>query len=126
VRLVYSHPYDFVQGAGAASYRAVYARWLDDLAARQAQGRLQVRPMTEFADFLLRMVRTDLTFARHGSTLRISLRNPAGLRDVTVAVPHGKYRLTDLDGVRTVHAGDWDLYTITGQTDATVLVLAVR
>ena len=92
VRLMYSHPYNLYLYHGDQDYLPAYAAWLDELAARCRDGRLQVRPMREFADFQLRMLATEATWRVADGELRLHLRNPRGLRDLAFSVPAGRWR----------------------------------
>jgi hypothetical protein len=118
VRLVYTHPYDLASQAGGPAYAETWRRWFDDLAAREAAGRLQVRPMSEYADFLLRVATTQARYLREGNRLRVQLNQPLGLRDIAIAVPHGVYAPLDPTGLRAERAGDDDIWILT-RDDAT-------
>ncbi len=126
VRLVYTHPYDLMSRPGAPAYAEVWRTWFDDLAARQAAGRFQVRPMSEYADFLLRMATTDARFVREGNRLRVQLSHPGGLRDLAFAVPHGVYTPTDTTGLRGERDGDDDIWILTGDGETREIELVAR
>jgi len=113
VRLVYTHPYDLASRRGAPAYAEVWRAWFDDLAARQRADRFQVRPMSEYADFLLKVVTTEARFTREGNRLRVLLSQPSGLRDVAFAVPHGIYVPADTTGLRGDRDGDDDIWILT-------------
>ncbi len=83
VRLLYSHPYDLSD----TSYLAVYNDFLDTAESLQSRGLLRVEPMTYFADFMSRFVETEFSFTRADGALEVRLSNPAGLKDVSFAVP---------------------------------------
>ncbi|MDY0110162.1 MAG: hypothetical protein RBT60_09525 [Candidatus Krumholzibacteria bacterium] len=87
VRLVYAHPYDLFTGPGEAAYREVWLAWQRRLRERQTRADLQVDTMGRFAEFLARCWRTEAVYRRGGDGLRLALRNPEGLRDITIAVP---------------------------------------
>ncbi len=91
IRMVYSHPYNLQRYTHDVDYRPVWSAWLDTLAARRARGELQVRTMSDCADFLRRLWRTELRCALEGGEARLTLRNPAGLRDVTVELPRDRF-----------------------------------
>jgi hypothetical protein len=126
VRLVYTHPYDFASTAGGHAYAEVWRRWFDDLAERQAAGRFQVRPMSEYADFLLRVATTEARFIREGNGLRVQLSHPDGLRHLAFAVPHGAYTPTDTTGLRAERDGDDDVWILTGDGATREIVLVAR
>jgi hypothetical protein len=126
VRLVYTHPYDLASSAGASAYAEVWRAWFDDLVAREAAGRFQVRPMSEYADFLLRVATTEARFIREGNVLRVQLSHPDGLRDLAFAVPHGAYAPADTTGLRGERAGDDDIWILTGDDPAREIELVAR
>jgi hypothetical protein len=113
VRLIYSHPYDLYAYDGPRDFRPVLRTWLDDLAARQAAGELQVRPMAEFARFMQRMLRTDAAFRPQPQGLAVSLANAEGLRDVTVAVPCAGVTAPSAGWLRVETDGRWYYVVIT-------------
>ncbi len=126
VRLVYSHPYDLANPVGGPAYAEVWRAWFDDLAARQAAGRLEVRPMSEYADFLLRVATTEARFLREGNHLRVQLSHPSGLREIAFAVPHGVYAPRDTTGLRLARDGDEDIWIVTGDATAREIELVAR
>lgn len=109
VRLVYTHPYDLA----TPQYAAVWRAWFDDLAARQAAGRFVVRPMSDFADFLLRVADVDARFLQDGDRLEVRLSHAAGLQDVAFALAPGLYAPTDTAGLRLERRGGADVWIVT-------------
>jgi len=93
IRLLYSHPYDLMTRPSgrplSAPYRAAFARFLDRVEDLQAAGELTIAPMEEYVGFLDRLVATDVTFETEGDELVVTLENPSGLKDLTVALPPG-------------------------------------
>jgi hypothetical protein len=81
VRLVYSHPYDIYQ------YPAGLKLFLDYAEELQNEGRLAVQPMSFFAEFLFRFLKTDASFEVQKNRMVIHLKNPEGLDGITIAVP---------------------------------------
>lgn len=84
-RLIYSHPRDI------GYYQTAITKAFDQAERMQRNNALQVRSMTETAEFLLRSLRTEYVFTHEGKALRITLKNDAGLKDITVAIPKNKY-----------------------------------
>ncbi|MGH2826735.1 MAG: hypothetical protein ACRDKF_07160, partial [Actinomycetota bacterium] len=66
---------------------AVYNDFLDTAESLQSRGLLRVEPMTYFADFMSRFVETEFSFTKADGALEVRLSNPAGLKDVSFAVP---------------------------------------
>jgi hypothetical protein len=87
VRLIYSHPYDIAQ------YPAALKAFLDYAEKRQDEGSLMVRPMSYFADFLLRFLETEYSFRQTaGRGLEVCAANPAGLEGIVAAIPKQYYQ----------------------------------
>ncbi len=85
VRLIYSHPYNI------SSYPGPISDFLDYAQARMRAGDLTVKPMSYFAEFMMRFLRTEYYFSRVNGGLEVNIDNPEGLKDITVAVPRNGY-----------------------------------
>ena len=82
VRLIYSHPYDVIPHyPDAVKHFVLYAKKLSD------EGKLLVKPMSYFADFLLRFLKTKYVFQQKNGQLKVSIYNPEGLKGITLAIP---------------------------------------
>lgn len=102
VRLIYSHPYDL------PAYSAAFSSFLDYLETKQREGQIAVRSMSYFADFLRRFLKTECRFIAENKGLRIELRNPAGLDDLTIAIPRLAYKLPDwASAISWSEQGSW-------------------
>lgn len=88
IRLVYSHPYDV-----EPYYPREVKRFLLNLAAVVNEKKLTMRPMTEYARFLMRFLKTGVRFRFHSGGLIVEVKNPDGLQEITIAVP-GKMELS--------------------------------
>ena len=126
VRLVYSHPYNLFISANGHDYRPAFRGWLDDLSARVADGGLQVRPMGDFARFLQRMLATRARFDVVDGELAVSLANPGGLRDLTVALPAARWAAPRAAGLSVTTDGDWHYVVVEEETDALAFTAAAR
>ena len=125
VRLLYSHPYDLSD----TSYLAVYNDFLDTAESLQSRGLLRVETMTYFADFMSRFVETDFSFTRVDGALEVRLSNPAGLKDVSFAVPaawlaRGQDLPQDLQ--TTPSDGDYDVFVINSDVTSFRAELALQ
>jgi len=80
-RLIYSHPYDISHYTSALKSFLNYAKRL------QEKNKLEIKPMSYFAKFLLRFLKTEYAFKYINGRLTVSLKNPEGLEEITVAVP---------------------------------------
>lgn len=87
VRLLYAHPYDLFEAERSPAFRAAWLAWQRELREAQEAGTLRVRTMGEIRDFLVRCWQTEAIYRRTADGLHVSLSNPGGLRDITVAVP---------------------------------------
>jgi len=126
VRLVYAHPYDLFEEPEAAAFRDVWRAWLDELKALQDAGRLQVRTMGDLAEFLARAWRTEAVFRRLDDGLRVALRNPAGLQDVTVAVPRRGLQAPDSPRISVAEDRHFFFLTIEDAGHALDILLPAR
>ena len=83
IRLFYSHPYDIPH------YPRAIKSFLEKAESLQNQGKVQIKPMSYFADFLLRFLKTEYSFKFNGNLLEVNLVNPEGLNGITIAIPKG-------------------------------------
>lgn len=126
VRLLYSHPYNLYLMHNGNDYREAFRGWLADLDSLQRDGRIKVAPMGEFADFMLRMLRTEQVYSSRGDGLRVELRNPLGLRDLAVAVPAAG-RVPPRDpGLSVTEDGGWYYIVVEETTDAKSFTVGLR
>jgi len=51
------------------------------------KGEIEVKPMSYFAEFLLRFIKTKYIFKVYNENMVVILKNQEGLKDITVAVP---------------------------------------
>ncbi|GAB4406519.1 MAG: hypothetical protein OHK0032_01530 [Thermodesulfovibrionales bacterium] len=93
VRLIYSHPYDI------PNYPSALKSFLSYTKRVQKDDKLEIKPMSYFARFLLKFLKTDYTFKGGDRKLIVSLKNPDGLEGITAAIPKEIYRRPDTDGV---------------------------
>ncbi len=108
VRLVYSHPYDI------AHYPLAIREFLDYLEKRQKEGAVDVRPMSHFASFMLRFLKTETVFRPYGGGLAVECDNPEGLRDMTVVLPSERYRRPSDPGLDVREQDGYYYCTFTG------------
>lgn len=83
IRLVYGHPHDIYD----YGYKTAEKHFLDYISNSQKDGKLQTRTMTDIAEFLLKVVKTEKKFLLEKDTLHIEIKNGNGLKDLVVAVP---------------------------------------
>ena len=88
---------------------------MDHAEALQANNKIVVRPMSVFAEFFLRFLKTSYSFQREERKLVILLHNPEGLSGITVAVPRYPY-LKPVDATLSVQEDDL-YYMITVRTN---------
>ncbi|HMM22095.1 MAG TPA: hypothetical protein PKA10_15355 [Selenomonadales bacterium] len=110
VRLVYSHPYNI------QNYPQAVEAFLDKVEAMQADQRIATRSMSDYAAFLLRFLATTYTFTNGDGKLAVSLKNPADLTGLTVALPKKAYRRPSGDGF-TVQEDERYYYLTVVKTD---------
>ena len=115
VRLVYSHPYDIYQ------YPSGLKLFLDYAEKLEQEGKVVIQPMSSFAEFLLRFLKTAASFEIDDDALSVRLNNPEGLRGITAAIPKRICR-KPLDGDLAVQEdGDYIYLTVTANTTEKVL-----
>ncbi|MBN1224120.1 MAG: hypothetical protein JXB23_12810 [Candidatus Aminicenantes bacterium] len=86
VRLIYSHPYDIPEYPDALMSFLEYAK------QKQIDGNLHIDTMSQFANFLLKFLKTEYRFMPENNRLSISLSNPEGLEGIAIAVPKDGYQ----------------------------------
>jgi len=110
IRMIYTHPTDTPFGLDAI--RAFEQKALSE----QSKGRITVAPMSHFADFLNRYAKTSWQIKKQkGHGYSIDLKNPEGLKDITVAVYVGdeqNYSVSE-GAVKTVREDGWLYLTVT-------------
>ena len=91
-RLIYSHFRD------VGPYEEVFGKFLDNIEALQTGGRIQVQPMSYFAEFMKRYLKTEFSYQRESMRQVVHLKNPEGLEGITVAVPSDNTYLPSHEG----------------------------
>lgn len=81
VRLFYSHPYDIPR------YPLAVKEFIKKAEELSKKGEIEVKPMSYFAEFLLRFIKTKYIFKVDNENMVVVLKNQEGLKDITVAVP---------------------------------------
>lgn len=81
IRLFYSHPYDI------PLYPNAILKFLDLVEEKEKSKKIEVHAMSYFAEFLLRFLKTDYSFRKEGDVLKVKLKNPEGLKDISIAIP---------------------------------------
>lgn len=117
VRLIYSHPYDI------SNYPTVLRTLLDYSEKLQRENRLEIKPMSYFARFLLRFLKTDYTFKLTDKGLIVSLKNLEGLDGITVAIPKDIYKNPVSDGIIIHEDEDYYYLSMKGDLDEKVIYI---
>ncbi len=92
VRLIYSHFRDI------GPYEKVFGEFLDNIETLQADGKILVKPMSYFAKFLQRYLKTEFSYEQSRSRQVVRLKNREGLEGITVAIPSDNTYLPKHDG----------------------------
>ncbi len=124
VRLIYTHPYDIYETYEHKKYDylGVLRGFFDHLADLQENGKLAVRPMSYFAEFIQRFLKTSYSFELNEDGLVVWLKNKGGLNGIAIAVPKFGYARPKPDA--TVNIEEDGLYyyvVIKDRVDAKVL-----
>jgi len=115
VRLFYSHFRDVEE------YYEIFGKFLDNIESLQRQGRIQVQPMSYFADFTLRYLKTDFSYERENGKLLVRIKNPEGLAGITVAVPTANTEIPEHRGFSMKEEGAYYYFTVTGNNNEEAL-----
>jgi len=89
VRLIYSHPYDFYE---YPEYAGAFDAFLNYAEKEQNEGKVRVKPMSYFAQFMLKFLKTQYVFNLQKDGLEVNLKNSEGLNEITLAIPKDRYR----------------------------------
>lgn len=86
VRLIYSHSYDV-----PPYFPDTVLKFLKQAEQDCRSGKLNAQPMTYFARYMKRFLKTKCRFLRKEKSLVVQLSNEQGLKDVTLAIPVHSY-----------------------------------
>jgi hypothetical protein len=111
VRMVYSHPYNI------AEYPEEVKDFLDKAAEMKADNEIAVQPMSEYAKFFLRFLKTNYNFNLEEHNLKISLKNPDGLHGVCTALPKGRYEKPLADGIEVTEDDKYYYITVVSEDE---------
>ncbi len=115
VRLIYSHPYDI------PLYPGPLLSLLDYAQAKTREKRLTLKPMSYFAAFMQRCLKTDCRFEVGGSDMSVTMRNKDGLEGITVALPKTRYTIQETTGLVIEQDNEYYYLTCTGNSCETRL-----
>jgi hypothetical protein len=124
VRMIYSHPYDLFEYENSEQYIDPMINWLDTLEKMQRAGRLHIKPMTYFAQFLLKMLETDYSFTIEDDGLAVSLQNDAGLDEISFTISSEKWLKPESKDISVNTISDQHYITII--SDKTILELTCK
>jgi hypothetical protein len=97
VRLIYSHSYDV-----PPYFPGALLKFIQRVEQTCKEGKMLARPMTYFARFTRRFLKTKMRFRHKTDNMVVRVINPEGLKDITIAIPKRRYRVPDdLKGVVT-------------------------
>jgi hypothetical protein len=91
-RLIYSHMYDLYYNPECHNYQYAFKAFLDCAENMQRRGKLHIKSMNYFAQFLLRLLETKYAFTLKQNGLEVTLYNPEGLEGITIAIPKNYYK----------------------------------
>jgi len=90
--------------------------FLNQVEKEQKEGKLEMKPMSYFAKFLLRFLKTEYTFKLQKNGLKVTLKNPEGLEGITFAIPKRQYKKTQITDF-SIEKEDENYYYITCTKD---------
>ncbi len=94
IRLFYSNLIDIDKYPKTVNNFLQYAK------QKQAEGKLQIEPMSTFASFFLKFLDTNFSFQKEDNKLTIHLKNEEGLKGITIAVPRNYNTSPDVNLTR--------------------------
>lgn len=104
VRLIYSHSYDV-----PPYFPREFKRIIHRVEEAAGQGQLLAQPMSYFARFMRRFLKTTYRFTAIETGMRIRVANPGGLHGIVVAVPVQNYKKPEFKR-NDIHVGQDDNY----------------
>ncbi|MFA5393170.1 MAG: hypothetical protein WC081_06210 [Candidatus Ratteibacteria bacterium] len=108
VRLIYSHPYDLYN---IPKYSPALDAFLNYAEKEQNNGKVRVKPMSYFAKFMLKFLKTRYVFNLQESGLAVNIQNSDGLNEITLAIPKDRYQKPE--GSEFILDQDNDYYYLT-------------
>jgi len=95
VRLFYSHMYDFND---FPIYHMTLENMMDHAESLQWEKKLQVKPMSYFAEFMQKLIAANYRFKTTTEGLEITVTSPKdGIEGLTIAIPSDNYKLPKLE-----------------------------
>ncbi|MCP5050762.1 MAG: hypothetical protein GY940_26600, partial [bacterium] len=101
VRLIYSHSYDV-----PPYYPGTIKKFIRLVEQKSKDGKLLARPMSYFAKFTQRFLKTSCRFRKKQGRLEVRLKNPDGLKGIVIAIPVDPFEVTAIKGVDVEKEGD--------------------
>lgn len=102
IRLIYSHSYDI-----PPYYPGTFKQFIDLAEKKCREGEIYIQPMSYFAGFLHRFLKTRYRFRWKGSGVEIFLKNPEGLANIVTAIPAQEYEKPVLTGIEVEEDDDY-------------------
>jgi hypothetical protein len=125
VRLIYSHMYDLYDYPEYSQYRHSLTAFLDRVENLQQGGKLHVKSMSHFAQFLLRLLKTKYAFTLKQDGLEVNLYNPDGLEGITIAIPKEHYKRPLIEEGDIGEDADYYYITIRERVNESYLYIAL-
>lgn len=120
VRLIYSHPYN------VPDYAKAFSNFLDYAEKEQGEGRIRIKSMSYFAQFLLRFLKTQYAFNLKDGGLEVNLNNGEGLDAITLAIPKDRYKENAKTDFAQEEDEDYYYFTYNGNTREQTLYFSLR
>jgi len=111
IRLFYSHPYNAVE------YPKALSSFIDYAEKKASKGELNIKPMSYFARFLIRFLKTQYVLRLKNDGIELKIKNPEGLNEITVAIPKNHYKCSQIS--EFLLDEDMDYYYLTYKGNAT-------
>ena len=119
VRLMYSHPYDIYTYLDDEN-KNVIKDFFNKTVKMVEKGEINFRPMSFFAKFMLRFLKTEYSFTSSKDALHVKLSNGESLDGITVALPKSRYVLEDKDSYKILEDEYYYLIVIENESDENI------
>ena len=120
-RLVYSHLRDVLP-----QYENAFKGFLDHIESLQDENKIIVKPMSYFARFILRYLKTEYSYVQNNDKLSVILHNSEGLNDITVAIPKNKYKIIEREDLTSSEDADYYYLTVKDRVNEQNITVSIN
>ena len=118
-RLFYSHLHDVND-----YYPQAVRNFIQYAKQKQMEGKLSIEPMSVYAGFFQKYIRTKFSFRQGTNGLVITLNNENGLKGIAVAIPRSKYRVKKNTGVNLGEDNNYYYLTVNEDVEEKTITIS--